>query len=153
MTAKENKKFIKGRTTLTLTYLISISVCIVFQFLVLFKSLNHQFSEELCSFRGRRALKHITDQCWESCPLKAEAACYPLVKYLKPSCAAQIMQPSLKCSTRWPKSEAVSHADHKRPFSKMLLVLWLWLTFQWVLRSGFSLVENLVGFSYRSQSP
>lgn len=146
---------LKWRTTLILTYLICINVCIVFhQSLVsalkTFKCLIHQFSEEACSFRGHRASRHITDQWWESCPLKAEAACCPLVKYLKPSCAAQIMQPFQKCSTRWPKSEAVSHADHKRPFSKMLLVLWLWLTFQWILGSGFSLVENLVGFSYQS---
>lgn len=46
----------------------------------------------------------------------------PLVKYLKPLYVAQITQPSKKCSTHSPKSEAACSTDHKRPFSKMLLV-------------------------------
>lgn len=76
-----------------------------------------------------------------SCSGKAVAVCCPLVKYLKHSCAARIMQASQKCSTHWPWTEAVSHTDHKRPFSKMLMVLWLWL--QKCSESGFSSVENL----------
>lgn len=39
-------------------------------------------------------------------------------------------------SAQWPKTEAVSHTDHKRSFSKMLVALWLWPIFQWILRSG-----------------
>lgn len=40
------------------------------------------------------------------------------MKNLKPLCAAWIISTQKKRSTQWPETEAVSHTDHKRPFSK-----------------------------------
>lgn len=86
-------------------------------------------SSALCLFWRICASRQINYQWHKSCSGKAEAVCCPLAKYLK--------QSSEKCSTLWPKTEVVSHADHKRPFWKIWKVSCLWLTFLWVMGSVF----------------